>query len=91
MLMKQTAMTGKSLKTPETGGKERSYGVDGMPVESLRAHIQCYWASIRASIEDGTYEPMPVRRVEIPKPNGMYGGVRRRGLVTPSYSIGSQI
>ncbi|MBA4496498.1 hypothetical protein H1191_19765 [Paenactinomyces guangxiensis] len=50
-----------------------------MPVESLRAHIQHYWTSIRASIEDGTYEPMPVRRVEIPKPNG---SVRLLGVPT---------
>ncbi|MBA4495782.1 hypothetical protein H1191_15935 [Paenactinomyces guangxiensis] len=58
-----------------------------MPVESLRVHIQTHWTSIRVSIEDGTYIPSPVRRIEIPKPNGTYGGGRGRGLVTPSCSI----
>lgn|GEM_PF-5604785 len=55
-----------------------------MPVKSLREHILSNWDSLREALEDGTYQPAPVRLVEIPKPNG---GVRRRGLVTPSYSI----
>lgn len=64
-----------------------SHGVDGMSVKSLREHILQNWQQLRQAIEEGTYEPSPVRRVEIPKPNGMYGGVRGRGLITPSYSI----
>jgi group II intron reverse transcriptase/maturase len=50
-----------------------------MPVESLRAYLMTHWASIRASIEDGSYVPAPVRRVEIPKPAG---GVRLLGIPT---------
>jgi RNA-directed DNA polymerase len=56
-----------------------SHGVDGMPVESLRAYLMTHWTSIRASIEDGSYVPSPVRRVEIPKPAG---GVRLLGIPT---------
>lgn len=50
-----------------------------MTVESLRAYLMTHWASIRASIEDGSYVPSPVRRVEIPKPTG---GVRLLGIPT---------
>lgn len=56
-----------------------SHGVDDMPVTSLREHISLHWHEIRSSIEDGTYQPSPVRRVEIPKPNG---GTRLLGIPT---------
>jgi RNA-directed DNA polymerase len=57
-----------------------SHGVDGMSVKLLREHIKQYWLTIRQAIEEGTYQPNPVRRVEIPKPNG--GGVRMLGIPT---------
>jgi RNA-directed DNA polymerase len=57
-----------------------SHGVDGMSVKSLREHIVQNWQTLRQSIEEGTYEPSPVRRVEIPKPGG--GGVRLLGIPT---------
>lgn len=47
-----------------------SHGVDGMTVKELRVHILQNWRTIRQSLKQGTYEPSPVRRVEIPKPNG---------------------
>src|SRR4051812_25308882 len=56
-----------------------SHGVDMMPVQILRQHLVENWLSIREAILKGTYEPMPVRRVEIPKPNG---GVRLLGIPT---------
>jgi RNA-directed DNA polymerase len=56
-----------------------SHGVDGMSVKSLRAHILQNWHQLRQAIEEGTYEPNPVRRVEIPKPNG---GIRLLGIPT---------
>lgn len=56
-----------------------SHGVDGMSVKFLRRHIMEHWHDIRRSIETGTYQPSPVRRVEIPKPNG---GVRQLGIPT---------
>src|SRR5690625_5325819 len=56
-----------------------SHGVDGMPVQNLRKHLVENWPSIKTAILEGTYEPMPVRRVEIPKPDG---GVRLLGIPT---------
>ncbi len=56
-----------------------SHGVDGMSVKTLREHIKQNWQTIRESLENGTYEPSPVRRVEIPKPNG---GTRLLGIPT---------
>lgn len=56
-----------------------SHGVDGMPVQNLRKHILEHWESMKMELIEGTYEPQPVRRVEIPKPNG---GVRLLGIPT---------
>lgn len=47
-----------------------SYGVDGMTVYELRQFLKDNWLSIKESILNNEYKPMPVRRVEIPKPNG---------------------
>lgn len=44
-------------------------GVDGMTVEELPEHLKVHWPSIREKLEAGTYQPSPVRRVEIPKPS----------------------
>lgn len=56
-----------------------SHGVDGMSVKSLRGHLKQNWLPIRESIRNGTYEPSPVHRIEIPKPNG---GTRSLGIPT---------
>lgn len=56
-----------------------SHGVDGMSVKNLRPHLMEHWGTIRAELINGTYLPQPVRRVEIPKPNG---GVRKLGIPT---------
>lgn len=50
-----------------------------MTVEELPEHLKAHWESIRAKLEAGTYQPSPVRRVEIPKPSG---GVRLIGIPT---------
>jgi RNA-directed DNA polymerase len=55
-------------------------GVDGMTVEQLTPYLKEHWARIREELFEGTYEPQPVRRVEIPKPNGR--GVRPLGIPT---------
>ncbi|UCC51760.1 MAG: hypothetical protein JSV68_22060 [Anaerolineaceae bacterium] len=54
-------------------------GVDGMDVEELPEHLKAHWPSIREKLEAGNYQPSPVKRVEIPKPNG---GVRMLGIPT---------
>ena len=54
-------------------------GIDGMKVEELRGYMNANWTSIKQSILERRYKPAPVRRVEIPKPNG---GVRKLGIPT---------
>jgi group II intron reverse transcriptase/maturase len=54
-------------------------GIDGMSTEELRDHVRKHWESIRSKLRSGTYVPSPVRRVEIPKPNG---GTRMLGIPT---------
>ena len=57
-----------------------SAGVDGMTVDQLGDYLKQHWPAIREQLLNGTYEPKPVRRVEIPKPDG--GGVRKLGIPT---------
>jgi RNA-directed DNA polymerase len=54
-------------------------GLDGMTVEGLVPHLKAHWPAIRALLLAGTYEPQPVRRVEIPKSGG---GIRSLGVPT---------
>ena len=54
-------------------------GIDGMEVEDLRDYLKEHWLEVREALESGTYRPSPVRRVEIPKPDG---GVRQLGIPT---------
>jgi len=54
-------------------------GIDGMTTQQLRDHVRQHWETLRAKLLAGTYAPSPVRRVEIPKPNG---GVRLLGIPT---------
>lgn len=48
-------------------------GIDGMEVSELHGYLKEHWLEVRAALESGTYRPSPVRRVEIPKPNGGEG------------------
>jgi group II intron reverse transcriptase/maturase len=54
-------------------------GVDGMEVSELCGYLKEHWLEVREALERGTYRPSPVRRVEIPKPDG---GVRELGIPT---------
>src|SRR5437763_6596277 len=54
-------------------------GVDGMTVQQLPEFLKQHWPAIREQLLSGTYKPQPVRRVEIPKPDG---GVRKLGIPT---------
>jgi RNA-directed DNA polymerase len=55
-------------------------GVDGLSVDDLMPYCRQHWARIREQLLSGTYVPQPVRRVEIPKPDGK--GVRMLGIPT---------
>jgi len=52
-------------------------GVDGMTVKELPEYLKRQWPKIRRQLVSGTYVPLPVRRVEIPKPGG---GIRQLGI-----------
>ncbi len=56
-----------------------SHGVDGMRVDELRTFIIDKWLTIKQKLLEGRYKPSPVRRVEIPKPDG---GIRLLGIPT---------
>jgi RNA-directed DNA polymerase len=56
-----------------------SPGIDGMTVDQLSDYLRAHWPTHRDELLCGTYAPSPVRRVEIPKPNG---GVRKLGIPT---------
>lgn len=67
----------EALKKVESNGG--AAGIDGVSTEHLRAYVVEHWEKIRQQLLDGTYKPAPVRRVEIPKPDG---GVRLLGIPT---------
>ena len=54
-------------------------GIDGMTVEDLMPHCQMHWTRVRQELLDETYRPQPVRKVDIPKPDG---GIRTLGIPT---------
>ncbi|MFH2045729.1 MAG: reverse transcriptase domain-containing protein [Pseudomonadota bacterium] len=56
-----------------------SPGIDGMTVERLPEYLKKEWPKIRRQLISGTYMPLPVKRVEIPKPGG---GIRELGIPT---------
>jgi RNA-directed DNA polymerase len=45
-------------------------GIDGMTVNELFGHVSKYLPYLKRKLRDGSYEPLPVKRVEIPKPDG---------------------
>src|SRR5258707_12278580 len=52
-------------------------GVDGMTIDDARGYLREHWPSIRSQLLEGTSQPQPVKRVEIPKPDA---GVKKLGL-----------
>lgn len=54
-------------------------GVDGMEVADLGDYLKAHWAEHRKELLEGTYQPQPVRKVEIPKTGG---GKRQLGIPT---------
>jgi RNA-directed DNA polymerase len=64
-----------------------SAGVDGTTVGGITDYLKQHWPTMREQLLNGTYEPKPVRRVEIPKPNG---GVRKLGIHLPVWTYGME-
>lgn len=56
-----------------------SHGIDGMKTDELREHVKRTWITVKSKLLEGKYNPSPVRRVEIPKPDG---GMRLLGIPT---------
>jgi RNA-directed DNA polymerase len=54
-------------------------GVDNMAVDQFAEVARSQWPDIRQALETGTYKPLPVKRVQIPKPTG---GMRPLGIPT---------
>lgn len=54
-------------------------GIDGMTVDELPDYLKKHWPAIRIQLAEGRYRPKPVKRVEIPKPDG-----RKRQLGIPT-------
>ena len=54
-----------------------SPGVDGMTIDDAKDYLRVHWPNIRSQLLGGAYQPLPVRRVEIPKPDG---GIRKLGV-----------
>ncbi|HEX8356060.1 MAG TPA: group II intron reverse transcriptase/maturase [Segetibacter sp.] len=54
-------------------------GIDGMQTDKLRDYLNAHWQTLRTDILKGNYQPQPVRKVEIPKPQG---GTRMLGIPT---------
>ena len=63
-------------------------GIDGISVDEIDQYLKENWVDIRDKIRRRKYKPKPVRRVEIPKPNG---GVRNLGIPTVVDRIIEQI
>lgn len=60
-------------------GNKGAPGIDGMSVEDLPNYLKNNWEEIKQDLLEGRYCPLPVKRVEIPKPNG---GMRKLGIPT---------
>lgn len=60
-------------------GNQGAAGVDGMTTAAFKDHLKAHWPAIKARLLAGKYIPSPVRRVDIPKPQG---GVRTLGIPT---------
>ena len=79
-LMEEVVRKDNVLRAVERVVKNRgSARVDEMRVEELRPYLRKHWKSLRDSLLVGSYQPQPVKRVEIPKPDG---GVRKLGVPT---------
>ena len=58
-------------------GNKGAPGVDGMTIGVAKSYLREHWPNMRSQLLAGTYRPQPVKRVEIPKPDG---GIRKLGV-----------
>jgi len=74
-------LTGVNMKTAHQSvvRNKGKHGIDGMSVDELLPYLRENWSQLKEDILEGKYKPKPVRRVEIPKPDG---GVRLLGIPT---------
>ncbi|CCK80193.1 group II intron reverse transcriptase/maturase [Desulfobacula toluolica] len=54
-------------------------GIDNMTVDQLPGYLRRHWPKVKGKLLQGNYKPLPVKRKEIPKPDG---GVRLLGIPT---------
>ena len=66
----------RAQASPRQQGKS---GIDGMSVDELPDFLKAHWPEIKDQLLDGTYRPMVIKRVEIPKP----GSQEKRKLGIP--------
>lgn len=79
-LMEEVCERANLLKAyQQVKANKGSPGVDGMTVSALWDYLKAHWPRIREQLLTGTYTPQPVKRVEIPKPDG---GMRKLGIPT---------
>ena len=71
------SMNNMTLAYKKVKANKGASGIDGITVEEIDEYIKVHWVEIREQIRKRKYQPQPVRRVEIPKPNG---GVRNLGI-----------
>jgi RNA-directed DNA polymerase len=63
-------------------------GVDGMTVDDLTGYLKQHWPTSREQLLNGTYEPHPVRRVEIlNRTAGCEGSASRRCWTDSSRAV----
>lgn len=79
LLLQALARTNMELAWKRVKANRGSAGVDGRTIAETAAYLKTHWPRIREVLLDGSYRPEPVRRVQIPKPDG---GVRELGIPT---------
>ncbi|MDQ6647963.1 MAG: group II intron reverse transcriptase/maturase, partial [Pseudomonadota bacterium] len=60
-------------------GNKRAAGSDGIGIEAFVEHLKQHWPTIKANVLPGSYILLPMRRVDLPKPQG---GARTLGIPT---------
>jgi RNA-directed DNA polymerase len=68
-----------------------SPGIDGMKVSELPGYLKQHWPALREQLLSGTYQPQPVRRVEIAKPDGAGPVCPAGGDAGPAAQMGPDV